>query len=45
MGRYGTDHDKKLECCIFSIQLGADQMPDPLREGQLMCTLFLNLHQ
>ena len=30
---------------IFSSQPRADQMPGSPREGQLMCTLFLDMHQ
>ena len=38
-------HGAKKNPYIFSSQLGADQMPGPPREGQLMCTLFLSTRQ
>ena len=41
----GMARRKKKNCYIFSSQLGADQMPGPPREGQLMCTLFLSMRQ
>ena len=37
--------EKKNYYCIFSCQLRADEMPGPPQEGQLMCTLFLSMHQ
>jgi hypothetical protein len=36
--------EKKTQC-ITSSPLMADQMPAPPWEGQLMCTLFLSMHQ
>ena len=36
---------KKKNHYIFSSQLRADQTSGPPREGQLMCTLFLSMHQ
>ena len=39
------EKNNNINHCMFSCQLRADEMPGPPREGQLMCTLFLSMHQ
>ena len=44
-GSWAHWNNKKKDHYIFFSQLGADQMPGPLREVQLTCELFLDWHQ